>query len=186
MNKNNLAKIIIILIALSGMVLLVWMISAGKKPNIQEPAPLVEIQKQKTTAITSLSEVIPVAAKEGEIPEGFPAAIPLNGKMNITESYSDKNSTTEDIVSSTVVFQSSKTLKENQTFYKKWAKDNKWQINKTEQNKIVSLFLVKENAFLTISLEELLNNTAKVIMVYKPAVVADVNKIKEQLRNIKL
>lgn len=175
-NKNIIGIIVLII------VLLVGGFFVFKNRIAREPEG--EKQEFKNVALPQVARISEDNLQK-EMPEGFLESIPLNGKTKVIESYSVTypNSTAKQ---ATVIFQSSKTLKENKTFYEKWAKDNKWQINKAEQNKIVSFNFVKDNAFLTISLEELLNNTAKVTIVYKPTVVSGFNEMKEQLRNINL
>lgn len=181
LTKKEIVIIILTIIVIAGFV--IWQISKKQIPpgEIKQPG-----------LVTALPEIVPISAKEGEIPEGFPATIPLNEKMNIVESYSLKNRTTGEITGATVVFQSSRTLKENQTFYEKWAKDNKWQVITTNvdtddiNKNIIHLALSKDNTYLNISLEELLYNTTKVMIVYRPMVDSDANKLREQLKNIKL
>lgn len=112
----------------------------------------------------------------------------MNGKINIIESYSQQNRTTREITEAIVIFQSSRTAKENQAFYEKWGKDNKWQVSTSEQNRIVQIILIKDKELLTLTLEKDLfyNTTTKVGMVYRSTFNFDEKKLKEALNNFKL
>ena len=99
--------------------------------------------KEEKPAGTKISTPQITQAAEGQLPEGFPADLPLNGKTKINRSYATTypDSTAKQ---STMVFESSKTLQQNYDFYTKWANDNGWQIiNKADQDNLKFVYLRK-------------------------------------------
>lgn len=116
-------------------------------------------QKSETSGPAELPIITPIItqALEGQTAEGLPQDFPLNGKTKITESYSATypNSTAKQ---ATVVFDSSKTPKQNYDFYSKWAKDNQWNtINQSDEEALKSLYLKKgiEDVNITITKESI-------------------------------
>lgn len=155
-------------------------INQGRNTSNNQPVVSLPIESNDIIQPASLT----LSPKQGDLPEGFPRTIPLNESMSIIESNSFKYNPTGEITESTVLYQSKNNIKENTSFYDKWAKENKWQVvvNVGAGNKAVTqLSLSKENQSLTIGLDELLYDTTKVTLNYK---VADSRESIENLDQI--
>ena len=90
---------------------------------------------------------IPVISEKGEseIMQSLPEGLVLNAKTALIQSYG-ASYPESNVKQTTVVFESSKSAKENYDFYSKWARDNKWEaVNKSEEGGARFLYLRKEN-----------------------------------------
>lgn len=83
------------------------------------------------------------------LPESFPENLPLYGKEKIIDSYNasyqvpGKNQAAKQ---ASVVFKSSKSMKENYDYYANWAKENGWNIvNKADNEMLKFVYLRKNN-----------------------------------------
>lgn len=142
MNRNNLVKTFLILIAIGGMVALALVIFIGKYSNNPDTAKNTEnISSQKDEVKNAMPIIV---SMEGEgLPEGFPFDMPINKQ---TERISSSVLKYPDATQASVYkFYSSETIAQNLAFYQDWAEKNGWQINdviKTEEQ--YSLFLLKD------------------------------------------
>lgn len=97
----------------------------------------------------------------------FLSEVPLNEKSRIYKS-GKKTLNTGELVEELIVFNSKKTVSENQKFYEEWARANNWKTDGdvSKEKDVFSLFFLKKGKGLQISLEQEKNNTAKITMVY--------------------
>jgi len=126
-----------------------YFISLGGNQNLFN----LTIGKSKNTTPTVQ------AAKIGDLPEGFLPSLVLNGETQITQSYNVTYPQSLTTKQATVVFESSKTLKENYDFYAKWAQDNGWAITTKDDSSqnLRSLYLEKNKESINIAI---VNNAA--------------------------
>lgn len=93
----------------------------------------------------------------GATPQGFPD-IPLNGKEEILSSYTLGYNNGKGTEQKVIDFLSAKSVKENFSFYGKWAKENGWKIihqsNIVGINKTARIILEKDAKFFTITIKE--------------------------------
>lgn len=148
-----------VLIQVFALILFVVMVifTIGKKTANKENN---NIQKNQDKNLSSLR----AAQNKNNI---FPDEVPLNEKMNIYKS-GKKTLNTGELIEELVVFNSKRTVSENQEFYEKWARANNWKVNNaiSKEKDISSLSFVKDGKELQISLEQQKNNLAKITMIY--------------------
>jgi len=97
----------------------------------------------------------------------FSNEVPLNEKTSVYKS-GKKTLNTGELVEELIVFNSKKTVSENQEFYEKWAQVNNWKASGdiSKEKNVSSLSFLKNGKGLQISLEQEKNNTAKITMIY--------------------
>ena len=131
MQNLNFQKILIIALALIVVAVASFFLLKPKLvPEPEGPGP-----------VATSSEPVIVQAAEGQLPEGFPADLPLNGKASIAQSYTATYPDSA-VKQWTAIFESSKTKAENYAFYTKWAQDNGWPIlSKENSSQLTFLYL---------------------------------------------
>ena len=114
--------------------------------------------KEEKPAGAKISTPQITQAAEGQLPEGFPASVPLNGKKKIIQAQTaiiPADSVIPERSILTVLFDSSKTPKQNYDFYTKWAKDNGWEIiSQSEEEALSSLYLRKGTEDINIAITD--------------------------------
>lgn len=148
MNKNNLVKIVVVLIALAGVMLLGWLTLVGgksKTPKIAQNIIQKEENKQLKNAISPETANIPqvVETSEKKISEKLSQEIPHYEQTEKIQAHTLKypNSTqTQDVY----WFYSAKSMDENLAYYTDWAKKNEWTVvNTVKEKDVFSLYLTK-------------------------------------------
>lgn len=123
--------------------------STGAQTNSQT-RPDLSIEPAKITQVD-----------KAKLPEGFPADFPMEKDAQIVSNY---NSTKDGTTQSTREFISKKTLAENYKLYSDYLTKNGWNIlNKSDTQALKSLYAKKDNASVTINMNQ--NPTTKANLV---------------------
>lgn len=146
MKKNNYLKIVLILAALAGLIILGRLILSKEKPETVEVAPNTK-QREEQPANTLSPETVnlPQAAAESEVKtsEKLSQEIPHYGQTEKIEAYTLKYPGSNQI-QDVYRFYSAKTMAENLTYYTDWAKENGWTVaNTVKEKEVFSLYLTK-------------------------------------------
>lgn len=137
----NYRTILLVIISVIVLIAVTFVMYKQSMKNVVQPlAEQTEIQKTDFGS---------------EIPNDFPTDIPIEGAAEVEQSYS-LNYTGQNQL--TIVFPSTKTVKENYTLYTSFLEKQQWDIsNKYESKKLSSLYGTKESNDINITLSE---NTA--------------------------
>lgn len=144
MNKNNLIKIVIIIVALSGMILLNWLfLFDGKTSKISETAQNA-IQEKKISSPEIANTPQPVEIKGENLgQQKLSEEIPHYEQMEKIEAYTLKYPNSARI-QDVYRFYSAKSMAENLTYYTGWAAKNNWiSVNTVKEKDVYSLYLTK-------------------------------------------
>lgn len=131
---------------------------------------LIVSQKRNTPPqpVTQTEQISPIPQEPKKtdfstsIPTDFPTDIPLEKGIKIEQSYSLNYTDQKQL---TVVFPSTKTVKENYTLYTDFLKEQEWNIsNKYESEDISSLYGMKEYSEINITISNNISTTTKSIV----------------------
>ena len=151
MQNLNFQKILIVIILAAIAGAAIWL-TANKDifpsaPSSQQPASQEQNQQGQPANTPTIKQ-----AEAGQLPEGFPADLPLNGKTAISQSSSVAYPNSK-AKQSTVVFTSAKTMKENYGYYTQWASDNGYTIiNKADESNFKFVYLRKGNEDINVTI----------------------------------
>ena len=151
-NKGEASKKVLIQIFALILFIIIIIFTIGKK---------TEDNKNNDTQNKNLSSS-PTALNNA-----FLSEVPLNEKSSIYKT-GRKTLNTGELIEELIVFNSKKTVLENQKFYEDWAQANNWKVGGTvsKENNISLLSFSKNKKELQISLEQGKNNSAKITMIY--------------------
>lgn len=141
MNHRNIILVIASVTILIAITFIMYKQSVNKvaQPLAEQPTAIVQTEPQKTDFGTST-------------PTDFPIDIPTEKGAKIEQSYSLNYSGQKQL---TIVFPSTKTVKENYTLYADFLKKQKWIVsNKYESEKLSSLYGTKESNDINVTLSE--------------------------------
>lgn len=143
--KKNI-KIVLILAALTGLIILGWLIISKEKPKAAEVATNAgQSQEQPEKVLSPEAANIPkiTEAPEAKINEKLSKEIPRYGQTEKIEAYTLKYPNSNQL-QDVYRFYSSKTMAENLTYYTGWAKENGWAVvNTVKEKDALSLYLTK-------------------------------------------
>lgn len=144
-NKMDYRKLAIIGISIA-VVVGVVVIAVYKQKGRQDVMPVSE--KIKTTTAPE-----PKRTDYGtKLPTNFPADIPVEKGVKVEQSYSLNYVGQKQL---TIVFQSTKTVKENYAIYEDFLKKENWSIsNKYESAKLSSLYGTKDSNDINVTISE--------------------------------
>lgn len=162
--KISIKKVGLILAVALFFIGLVWLGGRGVNRKIDGNRQVnVNLGDRNENIVTVTPTPQITQTPEGEIPEGFPN-IPLNGKKELTNSYTLKYPDT-DQDQKVIDFTSSKSVKENFDFYKAWAGKNGWNILHQFDNPEVSRVIIeKDGRPLNITIQKDAEASSKVNM----------------------
>ncbi len=118
-----------------------------------------DLYKIKPIDNNKTEEVIKVPQKKDfgtTTPEDFPSNIPIEKDTKVEQSYSLNYAGQKQL---TIVFQSNKTVEENYRIYTEFFKKQNWSIsNKYENPQVSSLYGVKENNDINVTISEIVSD----------------------------
>ena len=140
----NFNRNIFIVVVIVSFVVIIFFIYKAK-----EVSPLSDRVEQSTATSTLSTE--PQRTEFGtNMPTDFPADVPVEKEAKVEQSYNLKYVGQSQ---STIVFFSTKTVKENYSLYGDQLKSQKWNIvNKYESTSISSLYATRENEEINITI----------------------------------
>lgn len=149
--KNSYLKVVLVLAALAGLIILGWLILPKKKPGTAEVATRAkQTEARPENALSPEAANIPqaVEAPEAKISEKFLTEIPHYGQTEKIEAYTLKYPNSNQL-QDVYRFYSLKTMAENLAYYTGWAKENGWTVvNTVKEKEALSLYLAKDGEIL--------------------------------------
>ena len=141
MNYRNIILVIASVIVLIAITFIMYKQSVDKvvQPLAEQPTTIVQTEPQKTDF-------------GSKIPSEFPTDIPIEEGAEVQQSYSLNYAGQNQL---TIVFPSTKTVKENYALYADFLNKQQWNItNKYESAKLSSLYATKESSDINVTISE--------------------------------
>lgn len=160
-NKKTYIFYTLSLLAVVALGVAIWYGAYLKKTINRSPQVSINLEE----ALKYVPSVKP--APSGQLPKDWPSDIPLFGKTKITQAQNQVSPGSTAKIEASVIFLSSRTVKDLYTSYISWAKANKWNLkNGSFVDGMGSISLIKNTSSLLFSINPIQSQNQSSVNIY--------------------